>query len=249
MPGFVLLWVWLAGADWGGLRRWVALGCAAYLGLMLAVAPWTYRNWTVLHAFVPVSTNGGWTLLTGNNPEANGDYTPQTQLAQGIDHDPADQVATDRLSRERAVAWIRANQARFVELLPLKTVHLWGPDGEAEWFYQRGFAGYERWAPVFRAVRVLNQGYYVLMLLFAAPSMWLLLRGRGPTDWAHAGLALCVAFTLISLLFSGQSRFHFSLMPFLAAYAAWSVVRLAERRAVGFYGGGAQPPGRWKTQV
>ena len=41
------------------------------------------------------------TLLTGNNPEANGDYTPKTVLAEGISRSPADQVAMDRVARAR----------------------------------------------------------------------------------------------------------------------------------------------------
>ena len=33
---------------------------------VLVVAPWTYRNWLVFHAFVPVSTAGGLNLFQGN---------------------------------------------------------------------------------------------------------------------------------------------------------------------------------------
>jgi len=35
---------------------------------LLAVAPWTYRNWVVFEAFVPVSTAGGLNLYQGNAP-------------------------------------------------------------------------------------------------------------------------------------------------------------------------------------
>lgn len=200
--------------------------------LVLVVAPWTYRNWTVFHEIIPVSTNGGWTLLTGNNPEANGDYIPETVLAEGINHDPADQVAMDKLARDRALTWIKANPGRFISLLPRKFLALWLRDGEAEWFYQRGFAAYNSNVTLFRAVRVLNQGYYFLLLALAAPCIWLLIRQRlpGASSWAHAGIALFVFFTLISLVFSGQSRFHFSLMPFVAIYAAWTVKRAGVRR-------------------
>lgn len=233
LPGFLLLWVWLARPSWPALRRLAGVGCAAYVALILVVAPWTYRNWSVFHSFIPVSTNGGWTLLTGNNPQARGDYTPDTVLAEGINRDPADQVAMDRVARQRGIAWIKANPGRFLELLPAKAVRLWVPDGEAEWFYARGLAGYQHYSTLSRFVRIVNQAYYFLLVLAAFPAMVLLLRGRlGTTPWAHVGVALFVLTTLISLVFSGQSRFHFSLMPFVAIYAAWFMVGRSARRSL-----------------
>jgi hypothetical protein len=228
LPGFLLLGVFLAAPSRRSLARLTGLACAVYITTILVVAPWTYRNYMVLGAFIPVSTNGGFTLLTGNNPEANGDYTPNSVLAEGLTHNPADQVVMDRLATARAVAWIEANPVPFVLLLPKKLMRLWVPDGEAEWFYQRGFARYDANVLVFRALRILNQAYYFVLLLLALPSVGLLLRMRTDTPpWAIAGLSLCVYFSMISLIFSGQSRFHFSLMPFVAMYSAWTLVRFA----------------------
>ncbi len=227
LPGFILLVAFMTAPSRRALVKLPTLLCAVYVTTLLAMAPWTYRNYQVFDAFIPVSTNGGWTLLTGNNPEANGDYTPNTMLAQGLTHDPADQLAMDRLARTRAVTWIKENPAKFLLLMPRKLMRLWVPDGEAEWFYQRGFPHYDANVLLFRAVRGLNQVYYDLILLLAVPSVWRLL--RRPADassWTTAGIGLCAYFSLISLVFSGQSRFHFSLMPFIAIYAAWTLVRV-----------------------
>jgi hypothetical protein len=221
IPAFILFCGFIVAPSRVSLFTSAKIMCAAYLTAMLVIIPWTYRNYVVFDAFIPVSTNGGWTLLTGNNPEANGDYTPDTVSAQGINHNPADQVDMDRLARTRAITWIEANPIRFLLLMPEKLLRLWAPDGEAEWFYQRGFAAYDANALLFRAVRVLNQAYYFAILLLAAPSVWLMLRRRTKVSpWAITGFGLCVYFSLISLVFSGQSRFHFSLMPFVAMYAA-----------------------------
>lgn len=214
------------------LWRRAAAMARVYLMLLLVVAPWTWRNHVVFDTFIPVSTNGGWTLLTGNNPEARGDYTPETVLAQGYSFDPAQQVAMDRLARDRAVEWIKANPGRFLMLMPLKVFRLWAPDGEAEWFYQRGSPIYDSYSLVFRAVRVANQGLYAAILLLAVPSAWVLWRRRREmSPWAWAGLAFCLFTTAISMVFSGQSRFHFSLMPFVAGYAAWTLARWQAGRA------------------
>jgi len=57
------------------------IACAA-----LVVAPWTLpqprARWA--HGF-PVSTNGGITLLTGNNDSARGGFTPEDPLVKALD--------------------------------------------------------------------------------------------------------------------------------------------------------------------
>lgn len=225
LPGFILLGVFLAAPSRRAFTRLAGLTCAVYVTLILVVAPWTYRNYGVFDTLIPVSTNGGWTLLTGNNPEANGDYTPDTVLAEGINHDPADQVAMDRLARSRAINWVKQNPIDFLLLLPKKLVRLWLPDGEAEWFYQLGFARYAAYALLFRVIRVLNQAVYFAIWILAIPAGWLLLNRRIKAfPWLTVGPGLCVYFSLITLVFSGQSRFHFCLMPVIAMYAAWSLV-------------------------
>lgn len=225
LPGFLLV-VLIVLEGWKTLPRRARSLCAIYVALLLVVAPWTYRNWVVFDAFVPVSTNGGFTLMTGNNPEARGDYTPETVLAVGFSHDPTQQIAMDRMARERAVAWIKDNPGRFIMLMPLKVFRLWAPDGEAEWFYQRGSAIYDANYVVFRIVRGANQVFYLGILALALPSMWLLWRRRAAlSPWAWTGVVFCLYFTLISMVFSGQSRFHFSLMPFVIGYASWTLAR------------------------
>lgn len=243
IPGFVIAWVLLATPAStlplrAGLARALRQGAIVYLAALLVVAPWTWRNWQVLHAFVPVSTNGGWTLLTGNNPEATGDYVPLPSTAAGIDHDPAHQVEMDRIARTRAIDWIKANPGRFIALMPAKFLRLWLPDGEAEWSFQAGYAQYDAYHLWFRAARWINQGAYLLVALLSLPTIWRLLRRlprraaeMPPSElpWAQSGLAVCTYFTLISLVFSGQSRFHFALMPLLALYAGATLARRMAR--------------------
>ncbi|MBV8649904.1 MAG: glycosyl transferase, partial [Alphaproteobacteria bacterium] len=228
IPGCLFLGALLAAPSHRALLRLAGLASVVYVAMLLVVAPWTYRNYTVFDAFIPVATNGGFTLLTGNNPEADGDYVEKTSLAEGISHDPAEQVVMDRLASARAVAWIKANPATFVELLPKKLFRLWIPDGESEWYYQRGYADYDAHVLAFRTVRVLNQVYYFALLLLALPWLW---RHSGEmSPWATAGLSLVVCFSLISMVFSGQSRFHACLMPFVAMYSAWTLVRILRSR-------------------
>src|SRR4051794_31313564 len=132
----------------------------------------------------------------------------------------------DRLAQARAVDWIKRNPTDFLMLLPKKFVRYWEPDGETKLFHQRGYLHYDTYWLLFRAVRGLNQIYYFAILILALPSIWLLLRQSTKLNcWTTLGLWLCAYFTTISLVFSGQSRYHFCLIPFLAIYAAWTLAR------------------------
>src|ERR1019366_6370531 len=135
LPAIMLFGVFLTERSRRSLVGRAKTLSALYITMMLIVIPWSWRNYLVFDAFIPVSTNGGWTLLTGNNPEANGDYTPDTVLAQGLSNNPADQVSMDRLARTRAVTWIKENPIGFLLLLPRKLLRLWVIDGDTEWFY------------------------------------------------------------------------------------------------------------------
>ena len=199
--------------------------------MSMIVLPWTARNYMIFHSFVPVSTNGGTTLLTGNNPSARGDYTPNDPLVRQIHWDAANQVAWDQRAKSLAMKWIRDNPRKFISLIPLKIWRLWAPDGEAEWSFQSGFPNYNHYWLAFRSVRIFNQLYYTAILIFFALGSFFLFKEPRPMPPAVlTGYALIGYFTLISIVFSGQSRFHFPIMPWVAMYAAYGIEQLLASR-------------------
>jgi glycosyltransferase involved in cell wall biosynthesis/4-amino-4-deoxy-L-arabinose transferase-like glycosyltransferase len=67
LPAMVLLSLWLL-VRWR--KEWLrAIGAIAIMAITSAVliAPWTYRNWTVFHRFVPLTTDTGLGLAKANN--------------------------------------------------------------------------------------------------------------------------------------------------------------------------------------
>lgn len=233
LPLLVFRQGWNARGGWSGARRWIRTMILAGIGMLLVVLPWTARNYVVFHTLIPVSTNGGYTFLTGNNPSARGTYDPDDPVVADLSKNPRDQVEMDRIAKQRAWQWIRQHPWGFAKLIPAKIWFLWSGDGEAEWFYQRGYAEYGTYALLFRGVRVLNQAVYLLLLVLAAASLPPLLRQRRLlSTWCFSGWALIGYFTVISIVFSGQSRFHLALMPFIGLYAAWHVVSEQERAQV-----------------
>lgn len=117
------------------------------------------------------------------------------------------------------MAWIKANPGRFVELIPLKLFRLWGPDGEGEWAYQ---------------------GYYVLLLLgfVVAALVQLAQRWKAPErlgarliGWWALPYGIAAYPSGIALVFSGQSRFHYPVMPFICLTCGWLMADWWAKRA------------------
>ena len=216
-------------------RFWPAIpGAALRLVLVVAVAalvvaPWTLRNHRELGAWVAVSTNGGITLLTGNNDSATGSFAPEDPVVKALDARTAlTELEHDAEARRLGIEWIKSHPARFVQLLPLKFLRLWGPDGEAMWFYERGAAAYPANSGLFLAVRLANQAWYFMLLLGFAVAAVVMLRqrlklGQKLADWWLLPYGIAAYPTAICLVFSGQSRFHFPAMPFIAMTCGWLI--------------------------
>ena len=198
------------------------------------VSVWTYRNYQVFGKFVLVSTNGGLTLLGGNNPSARGsnsDYDPliMTSIRRNV---ATYQIEVDKEAKRRATEWIKQNPGRFLALMPLKIFELWARDGEAEWAFQAGYKHYDFYGGLFRAVRYLNQAYYTLLLIGFAWAGVLLFSGTAKIsesrlDWWALPYAVALYPTIIALIFSGQSRFHYPVLPFVVICCSWLIIRLS----------------------
>ncbi len=117
-----------------GKRRILVLGCATGIAV-LGLLPWTIRNYTVHHAFVPVSSFSGTSLLMGNNPYSDGTTAlpPQYYAWVKVEAsrrgfpalDSADEVVRDRVHAEIAVDWIVSHPAAWVRLLVRKMEVFW----------------------------------------------------------------------------------------------------------------------------
>lgn len=192
------------------------------------VLPWSLRNYIVFGSWVFVSTNGGIALLAGNNPSVVGDYrhdfSEDDSLVAQANFSVKDQVEADRRARMLAYTWIRENPSQFIKLIPKKLFRLWAPDGEAEWGYQDTdfYQSHLYW---FRAARWINQMFYLGMLGLCAVAVGALIRTKA-TPHAYYGVAVIVVVSFTSIVFSGQSRYHYPAMPFVLAHSAWLLTRV-----------------------
>ena len=108
---------------------------ASVLALVIGLTPWTLRNYSIHHAFVPVSTFSGTSLLIGNNPYSNGTTALPPQYFAWVDSeatlrglpDPAamTEVGREHFHRDVALSWIADHPAEWSRLLLKKLEVLW----------------------------------------------------------------------------------------------------------------------------
>jgi 4-amino-4-deoxy-L-arabinose transferase-like glycosyltransferase len=111
---------WLVKA---GVRRTVVNVSVVGAAMACVVAPWTLRNYRVLGAFVPVSTNGGVVFYSANSPFTNG---PANTFAVLPMSEEMDEVERERYCSRCAVNWIKGHPWAFAKLAVNKAVFTWG---------------------------------------------------------------------------------------------------------------------------
>jgi len=91
--------------------------------MLLAIAPWTIRNYIVMDHFVLLSTNFGVVLHTANNPDADGREMMMKPLPG-----EKDEVEMNKRHIREAVAWITAHPLQFLKLVAYRVGWTWGTD-------------------------------------------------------------------------------------------------------------------------
>ncbi len=91
--------------------RHLILAC---LVMAATVAPWTIRNYRVLHAFVAVSSNGGDVFYRANNNLATGTYTPAAEQNLDALQDESE-AKWSAESYAHGKAWIRTHPVQISE--------------------------------------------------------------------------------------------------------------------------------------
>lgn len=235
-PTGALVAMVLAWRDFGW-RPALRAAILCHLAMAAVILPWTLRNERVLGARVLVSTNGGVALFTGAYDGATGDWTGWESTPvwnqSGIPYAERveRQVELDSRFKTLAKSWIAAHPLRWTLLGGKKAALLWRKDSDAFWSMQESYPGQSRGWTI---VAILDQLFYFALLALAVPALVVGVRGIVRRD-ATARLALlgCMpAFaTLTAFAFTGQIRYHFPAMPFIAVAAGWTLAALINRRS------------------
>jgi len=200
--------VWLGTREGGALRA----GAAFLLSALLVVAPWTYRNWRVFHAFVPVSTSGGQNLFQGNTAIPRDETYEMVKAVQG-------RIEQYRYALRMGLQAIRDRQPWWIfEKLRDEMPRFWEADSLVLVHIKRGAYGAVPPAAAVAVALVVLAPYLAVLALFAIG----LTRLR--RDRAHVLLIAFLAYyNLLPVVTHGFARYRLPVMPvvFLVAGRAW----------------------------
>lgn len=202
--------LWLAWrGPAGGARR----GAAFLLGALLTVAPWTYRNWVVFGAFVPVSTAGGLNLYQGNAPLTRQQVYDEYEAVHG-------RVEQYRWARRRGIQVVLERQPWWIfEKLRSEMPRFWEADSLALIHIKRGAYGEVRPAAAVAAWILVVVPYLVALGFFVAGLAALRLERR-----AALLLGFLVIYNLLHVVTHGFARYRLPVLPVVLSVAAWAFV-------------------------
>ena len=227
LPALLAVWSWsplgltLAARD---RVRQIAL---LFLGLVLAVGPWTLRNAAVFHAFVPVTTGAGRALLDSNNPVVWNDPARRGGANFSFSLEPwasavrgKTEIEADAYGRAQAYAFLRGHVREWPAMALAKLGRFWRitAEGSGTGAWQRAGSPLEGWLK--RLDPLLIWSLVVLPL-----AIWGLVRTlRGARRWFQALSVLVILyFTLGALVFWGALRMRLPIEPLVVLLAAVGV--------------------------
>jgi 4-amino-4-deoxy-L-arabinose transferase-like glycosyltransferase len=197
-------WLW-RGTRPGGRAR-----AAGYLlAALLVVAPWSYRNWVLFRAFVPVSTAGSLNLWQGNTGMGWNEVRARWAGVHGA-------IARSRHARREALAWIGERQPWWLfEKLAREMPAFWEADSLAQKHVRRGaYRGVDPGSAWIAALLV--QSPYLLALLAFAPGV-----AAARLDRPQLLLLGFLAYyLLLHVVTHGYSRYRLPVAPILLVFAA-----------------------------
>lgn len=233
-PQAIVLPLILAACCWltDGVPRFrgrTLLSLAVVLGVIgVVLTPWTIRNYHVFGRLVFVSTNGGDNLLIGNSERSEGRYLNPNEL--GYDFSGLNEAQRDKAASAAALDYIKGHGERLVSIWPAKLAGTFlGGTDSPYWAFQteKGHMkdpGTGSDKPQFKAFQSYS-GTFTEVLLYAALvgavisliAIW----------WGTKFPLLVIGYVGytagLSILFFGNPRFGFPVVPFFAMISANSV--------------------------
>ena len=221
--------VLVAALYWGwSLRSWlvsVRLVSATALVIVVLIVPWAIRNTVQLDGLIVLSSSTGTNFWQGHHEGANGGFSSIDSLLERSK--PRDQPGGEADAHQRGIReglqFLVQNPVEEVKLFAVKARKLYQGD-------TRGLSLAETQGQLFlpdrlrTPLRQLADGIYYAVLVLAGLAMILWVRRRGSEPLLP--VLTFVVVTLGYLVFWGDPRFHFPLMPVFCLLAGWALANL-----------------------
>jgi 4-amino-4-deoxy-L-arabinose transferase-like glycosyltransferase len=154
-----------------GPNRLVRLRHVVIASLVMAatLAPWTVRNYRILHAFVAVSTNGGDVFYRANNELATGSYTVAAEQDLGTLREESE-IKWNAESYKRGKDWIRSHPLNFMKLAVRKAI-LFAQNDQTGIYWSMA-RGHQNVGPEYVALEVLSDAWWQLLCFLGLVAIW-----------------------------------------------------------------------------
>lgn len=227
-----------------GSRRLRAVLLAG--GAILALTPWTVRNYLLWGKVMPVSANGGYNLLVGNNSSRPVTWNPYGDTSAALKRSMVaaggtewNEAQRDSFFAREGIAYMLSSPAGTLWRGIGKIVRTFNADAYSFGFLEtytnarRIFSPLRSALPHNRALANTGQAFYtvyyhtlyilngiVYYLLLGLTFRFLLTEGRGRSPAAVVLLALAVCIAAIVFVFFGLSRYKEPLSATMFLYVA-----------------------------
>jgi hypothetical protein len=176
---------------------------------VLAIAPWTYRNWVMLRAFVPVATSGGLALYQGNSGLERQQVYEQYETVHG-------RIEQYRWAQRMGLQAIAARQPLWIfEKLRSEMPRFWEADSLALIHIKRGAYGTVRPGTAVAAAALVLVPYLAVLASFVAG-----LAAWRPRRASVLLLGLLAYYNLLHVVTHGFARYRLPVLPAVILFAA-----------------------------
>jgi len=223
LPLLIPFWRWQSGYYRTAARNFFI----ALIGLAVVVTPWIIRNhYTV--GVSAVSSNGGVNLYLGNNPDAGMGWIPPDPEIFVLNN-PEYEAYNDSIGFALGKKYILDHPGTFLKRGVMKVAYMYAIDVDAV-HYDLIMAAGENKTNGYVILAFIAQYYYIGILFMALLGVFLVFYKRRQyfNPGAYLLLAAIVYWTGVHFVFFGFGRFHFPIIPVIAALAGLYIAYKSE---------------------
>jgi len=183
------------------------------IGVVAIIAPWTWRNYTIHNAFIPVTTKGGYNLYIYTYPAACLDFNSRFDQIPIPNMNGLTEIERETTFRNLAIENIKSHPFLEVKFAIYKLLDFWNPVAERGPWY----------------IRLVYVVEFLIVMVFA---IYCLFHAFAIKDQRALGLllALLVLFhTFGAALFTGGGKARMTIEPILVLLAGSGMVLMLEK--------------------
>ncbi len=188
---------------------------------LICILPWQIRNYRAFGHLTFITTVSGYDLLIGNNPTATGNYHFDESYWKELNLS-GNEAAFDKQAKTIAISYLRQNPGKSLARIPKKIFYFFWPGMDGISWNMNGLPS--RQNNFLHSLRYLANGGFILLLLLFIVSLTRLVYRKKHRVFLWLTALMFTYFLGLSIVFFGESRFHFHLVPLMAMGISWFVV-------------------------